>query len=101
MNAVDVIEADDYNVTLLAVALDITPLLARMVAAMLSKPACPPSELRKMNASVSVYIHRLRRKLSKFGVDIENRYGVGYVISPECRAVIRERVRLYEMDVAA
>jgi len=85
------------DITLLAVALNITPLLARIVALMISKPALSTSELRaSINSNSSVYISRLREKLDPLGIKVESHYGVGYVIGPDGRDIIRERMSRYE-----
>lgn len=94
-------DAGEINLTLLAVALNLTPLLARIVATMLQKPACSTAELRAaVNPNLSVYISRLREKLAPLGVKVESLYGVGYVIGPESREIIRERMRRFEPAAA-
>ncbi|WP_026784230.1 helix-turn-helix domain-containing protein [Pleomorphomonas koreensis] len=44
---------------------------------------------------VDVYICKMRKKLRPFGIEILNRWGVGYELTPESRAIIAERLEAH------
>ncbi len=50
---------------------------------------------------INVFICKLRRKLSKFGVTIDTAWGRGYSMSGESKAKVKEYMNQYKNPVAA
>ena len=63
-----------------------------MVELVICRAVVTPGELREIVANVSVAVHRLRERLMRYGIKIENRYGIGYTMLPDSREIIKARV---------
>jgi DNA-binding response OmpR family regulator len=86
----------EKRLTLLAVALDLAPLQARMLDHMMRNPISTIADLSAMTGGhVQTYVYRLRTRLRNTGIKIDSRYGVGYSLSAETRQVIATKLEEY------
>lgn len=90
---------DELDVTLCAVAFHLTLAQSKVLTVLWGNVACPAETIAPYMANVHTAIYRLRERMREHGVQIENRQGIGYVLTPESREAIRARLRKYTAQV--
>lgn len=79
----------------LALAFNLPPRLSDLLGLLLSLPVVSSEMIRQrleIATDAKVAIHRLRKHISPYGIEIMGRRGFGYWISEETKEAIRSRV---------
>lgn len=83
------------NNELLAVTFKLTPVLNNLLGLLLALPNVTPEMIRQrleIASDAKVGMHRLRKHLEKFGVEIQSRRNLGYWLEDETKLKIRKLV---------
>lgn len=86
----------EAELELLTVALDITPIQAKIIDTLLRKPLTRFEELSVITSGhVQAYIYRLRNRLRGTGITIDCRYRMGYSLGTTARQLISGKLTEY------
>jgi biotin operon repressor len=85
-----------YDTELLAVVFNLSPVQSDLLYLLLAYHYITSKQLASTVSDSAVSVYRLRDKLRKFGVAIENRRGRGYLIEAESRTIITQQLHKFQ-----
>ena len=84
-----------YDDNVIAAIFKISALQARILRLFLDRPLVTKDDITPFTSDVSVFMHRLRDKLSHQGIPITAHRAIGYSLSPEGRDALRAKVERF------